>query len=330
MNTIKTPEKDFSTVDFGDKRLNKRLVNSIAQISKNAKESILSALKERGSAKAFYRLLSNERFDLEKMKEAAKNSTISRMEMCEEILLIQDTCDIDLKGHKKTEGLGYSSEHVHGVKAHNCIAITPEGLPIGLVDQAYETRAESKSRLSKKEKASRAIEEKESYRWLEMLTESTKSIPKGIKVITICDREGDFYELYAKMQETGNDFIIRVTHNRKSDTDEKIIDMVRKEAACGQVTVNIPRDSRNNKPAHQAEMEVAYCTVNVKKPINLKNVDLPEKLTMNIVRITEITEPGESGIEWILATSLPVKNAEDALKIVEYYIQRWQIMPISA
>ena len=233
--------------------------------------------------------------------------------------------DVDLKGHKKTKGLGYSSEHVRGVKAHNCIALTPEGLPIGLVAQAYETRAESKSTLSKKEKASRPIEEKESYRWLDMLKESTKSIPEGVKVITICDREGDFYELYAKMQETGNDFIIRVTHNRKSDTDEKIVDKVRKEAACGQVTVNIPRDSRKNVPAHVAEMEVAYITVNVNKPKNLKNVDLPEKLTMNIVRITEITVTGEPGIEWILATSLPVKIAEDVLKIVEYYIQRWKI-----
>ena len=127
------------------------------------------------------------------MKEAAKNATINRMSG--KVLLIQDTSDINLNGHKKTAGFGYCSEYVRGIKLHSCIAISPEGVPFGLVGQGYETREGSRSRLSKSEKATRQIAEKESFRWLAMLEESTKEIPEEIKVITICDREGDFYEL---------------------------------------------------------------------------------------------------------------------------------------
>ncbi len=47
---------------------------------------------------------------------------------------------------------------------------------------------------------------------------------------------------------------------------------------------------------------------------------------MNLVRITEIETDGvKEPIEWILATSLPLKSAEDAMTIVSYYIQRWKI-----
>ena len=317
------PEEDFSSIDFGDKRINARLKNTIESMRKNTKESILGALEERSQAKAFYRLLSNEKLDLGLMTEAVRKATIERMSGT--VLLIQDTSDVNLNGHKKTEGLGYSSEHVRGVKLHSCIAVHSEGMPLGLVAQFYETRPEAKSSLTKAEKAARAIEEKESYRWLEMLAESTKSIPDDVNIITICDREGDFYELYAKLKETGNDFIIRVVHDRISDTNGKILETIRKKAAIGTVTVNIPRDSRNNIPARQAEMEIAYCTVNVMKPSTVKSTDLPEKLTMNLVRITEITASSEPGIEWILATSLPLNSADDAYKIVEYYIQRWKI-----
>ena len=155
------PSQDFQSVDFGDKRLNDRLLKSIDILAKNAQESILGADKKRSSAKRFYRLLSNEKFNIEQMAEAVNQSIITRMEGLETVLLIEDTTDINLNGHKKTEGLGYSSEHILGIKTHSCIALTPEGLPLGLVRQTYATRLKGESSRKKSEKASRPIEEKE-------------------------------------------------------------------------------------------------------------------------------------------------------------------------
>lgn len=258
------------------------------------------------------------------MSEAARKATISRMSGT--VLLIQDTSDINLNGHKKTEGLGYCSEHVRGVKLHSCIAVSPEGVPIGLVGQYYETRQEAKSTLSREAKARRTIEEKESYRWVQMLSESTKDIPESVRVVTICDREGDFYELYAKASELGKAFIIRVVHDRNSEENERTIQKIRNTGAIGKVTVNIPRDSRCNIPARQTEMEIAYCTVNILKPASVRDDKTPEKLSINLVRITELTPlEGKEPIEWILATSLPLNNDTDVMTIVEYYIQRWKI-----
>jgi hypothetical protein len=318
------PKESFDFVDFGDKRLNDRLRKSVENITKNAQKSILGAEEDRSGAKAFYRLLGNEKFDGERLSESAMTTTISRMEGT--VLLIEDTTDVNLNGHRKTEGLGYSSEHIRGVKLHSCIALTPEGLPLGLVAQYCDTRPEAKNKLTKEEKAARTIEEKESYRWLKMLDESTAYIPEEVHIITICDREGDFYELYAQAQELGEDFVIRVTHDRATDTDGKVLSQIRRTKAAGQVTVNIPRDSRKNIPAHQADMEVAYCAVNIRKPANVTDSTLPDSLSMTVVRITEIGVVDDNDrIEWIIATNLPVSNAKEAMIIVEYYIQRWKI-----
>jgi len=323
---IKTPSEDFSEIDFGDKRLTKRLVETLEKMTKNSQESILGATKDRSAAKGFYRLLSNDKFSMEKLTEEAKKATIERILEHETVLAIQDTTDDNMNSHKKTEGLGYSSEHVLGIKIHSCIALTPEGLSLGLLGQSYETREEAKSTLTKAEKAARPIEEKESYRWLEMLRDSTGDIPDSVNVITICDREGDFYELYSEAMELDKAFIIRVTHDRKTDGNEKVIKKIRKTKAYAQVTVDIPRDTRNNKPARQAEMEIAYCTVNVLKPDSVNSEKAPDSIKMNIVRITEIgVKDGEEKIEWILAANLPVNNADDAMKIVEYYLHRWKI-----
>ena len=318
------PEHDFSTVDFGDKRLLRRLLKATEDIRKNLGRSILGSGKDRSQAKAFYRLLSNDKFDLEKLLISAKIATISRLTGT--VLAIQDTTDVSLNGHKKTENLGYCSEHVRGIKTHTCIAVSTEGVPFGLLGQYYETRQEAKSALTKAEKAARPIEEKESYRWLRMLEESTDGIPDDVSVITICDREGDFYELYAKATELRRDFIIRVTHDRNSVDNERIASKIRQKQAGEVVTVNIPRDTRRNIPARQTEMEIAHCRVTIAKPMNVRDVDIARSLSINLVRITEITPPdGQEPIEWILATSLPLDSDNDAMLIVEYYLQRWKI-----
>ena len=57
------PKDDFAGIDFGDKRLTKRLQKTVENLTKSAKKSILSSGGGRSEAKAFYRLLSNEKFD---------------------------------------------------------------------------------------------------------------------------------------------------------------------------------------------------------------------------------------------------------------------------
>jgi hypothetical protein len=281
-------------------------------------------LAERHVNVSSYCLTVPKKFEFPQMQESSKSATINRMTGT--VLLIQDTSDIDLNGHKKTKGLGYCSEHIRGIKLHSCIAISPEGVCFGLVSQQYETRKDAKSPLTKAEKAARPIEEKESFRWLEMLKESTKDIPDDIKVITICDREGDFYELYAEALELKKNFIIRVTHDRNSDENERIVGKIRKTNAIGTVTVNIPRDSRGGIPARQTEMEIAHCRVNILKPTSVRDPKITGKLSINLVRITELTPlDGREPIEWILATNLPLNSEKDVMTIVEYYVQRWKI-----
>lgn len=321
---IQQPKEDIAGVDFGDKRLNERIQTAVENMTKNAGKSILGSGKGRSEAKAFYRLLGNEKFDMDQLLGVASASTYGRLNGT--VLLIQDTTDINLNSHKKTKGLGYSSEHVLGIKLHSCIALSPEGVPYGLIWQSYETRQEATRTATRAERAARPIAEKESYRWLETMQNATAAVPDNVHFVTICDREGDFYELYAQANKLGEDFIIRVTHDRNSDTDEKTASIIRRRPAVGTVTVSIPRDSRKGIPARQAEMEVAYCQVNVMKPSNVHDEKMAPKLSMNLVRITEINLPsGNDPIEWILATSLPLTDISDAMTVVEYYIQRWKI-----
>jgi len=78
--------------------------------------------------------------------------------------LVQDSTNIDLGGHKKTAGLGYSSKGGLGIQCRSCVAVSIAGVSLGLLGQSYETRAAAKMAGSNNEQMKRPIEEKESYR----------------------------------------------------------------------------------------------------------------------------------------------------------------------
>ena len=126
------PKDDFTFVDFGDGRLNKRLLRMVENSTQNSGKSILNSGSGRGEAKAFYRLLSNDGFELEQLQGVVSGSCLARLSGT--VLLIQDTMDLNLNGHKKTVGLGYCSEHIKGIKVHTCMAASPDGIPFGFCD----------------------------------------------------------------------------------------------------------------------------------------------------------------------------------------------------
>jgi len=319
------PSEDFAGMNMGDKRLDKRLEKTVESMTEDTKSSILSSCGTKHDAKAFYTLLSNEKFSTEQIKEKGQKSTVERIMSSgvREVLLPADWTDINLDGHEKTEGLGYSSNHTRGVKVHSCLALTPEGTNLGVLTQAYETRESAKKEGSKGKKARRPIEEKESYQWLETSREALEMLPGNVKGIILCDREGDFYEHYAEMLTLNASFVVRVIHDRNTVDGDYSVQQLRRTKACGEVEVAIPRDTRNNVSARTVKMEVAYCTVAIARPTRTSK-KIADSLTLNLVRITEIGNT-VNPIEWFLATNLPIENAEDAMKIVGYYVHRWKI-----
>ena len=95
METIKydKPSDDFAEMKFGDERLTKRLQKTVESMTQRTQDSVLCACGSRHDAKAFYALLSNNKFSYTGLVAAAHNATIQRIKSSgeTEILLPQDT-----------------------------------------------------------------------------------------------------------------------------------------------------------------------------------------------------------------------------------------------
>jgi hypothetical protein len=221
------------------------------------------------------------------------------------------------------EGIGYISDKMLGVNVHICLAVTVNGLVLEVLDQLGYNRTEARDESAGHE--SRKIwlvEEKESFRWLETLERSTADIPEGVKMITVCDREGDMYELFAKAQLLKGPILIRVVQNRMTVENKRILDEIRKKRCQGRVDVRLPRDSRNSIPERDAVLQLRYASYPVKRTHSLNPVKtLPDAIDLQVIYVKEEKPPkGKEGIEWFLVTSELVSSPEEAYKHVGRYM----------
>jgi hypothetical protein len=83
-----------------------------------------------------------------------------------------------------------------GVLMHSSLAITCEGLPLGIAAIKFWTRQEFKSTNALKKQVNptrTAIENKESYRWLENVEQTNNLFNAPSRCVHIGDRESDIY-----------------------------------------------------------------------------------------------------------------------------------------
>jgi hypothetical protein len=322
-------EEEFSGLNCNSSRLEKRFIRTMETLSEQPDKSIWSCSENRAEAKAIYRMLGNEKLNPDEVLGTHREATIRRMARHgTTILAVQDTTSLNYNTHKKTEGIGYIGDKTLGVNIHSSLAVTTDGLVLGLLDQTSYNRTQAKDDTRTHEsKKVRALEEKESFRWVGSLEAGTASLPEGVKVINVCDREGDMYELFDAAQTSGQLFLVRAAQNRMTLDNVKILDNIRTKQCMGRVEVTLPRDSRRMLKVRESVLQIRYADYEIKRPQILnKNKALGDSVGVWVIYAKEESPPeGEEPIEWFLMTNEPIESAEQAYERIHYYTQRWKI-----
>jgi hypothetical protein len=151
---------------------------------------------------------------------------------------------------------------------HSSLAVTLDGLPLGLSAAKFWTRSKFKgtNALKKKINPTRVpIEQKESFRWLENMRQSTALFDDPARCIHIGDRESDIYELFCLAQELGTHFLVRTCVDRLAgEGDHTIADEMHDVEVSGRHPVEV-RDSKGNLGT--ATVEIRYRRIRVLPPI---------------------------------------------------------------
>ena len=214
---------------------------------------------------------------------------------------------------------------VCGILMHSSMAMTSEGLPLGLAAVRFWTRKKFKGTAALKRRINPTrvpIEEKESIRWLDNLSQSTELLGSPERCIHIGDRESDIYELFCLAQEKGTHFLLRTCVNRRvGDGDHTVADEMGEVVVKGRHRVEV---QTNNGDLDQALLEIRYRRTRVLPPVG-KWKRYPA-LTLTVIHAEEAAAPqNRKRISWKLITDLPIRSSREAIEKLEWYGMRWKI-----
>lgn len=263
-------ETEFVDAKFVDQRLKSRFFKIMDAFAAAPDKSTWAAAGSRSSAKAAYRFFSNKDVSRDELLDSVSRATVEKMKHADAdwILAIQDTTSVGFGNRKAIKGMGYHcSTEQRGMLVHSCIAATDQGIPLGLLYQEIHTRDVRRDDSgTKDEKRSRPIEEKESYRWIHTMNEIHQRVAEDIPVLTVCDREGDFYEFFSNAADLGENFLIRLVQNRMVDDGKKIFHELRQSPVAGSMVVRMGRNPKEHIPARNVKMDYHYKEVVVHCP----------------------------------------------------------------
>ena len=326
-------EQEFGHVDFPDARLRPRLLELAQAFGEHPTASISAALNGAASqTKAAYRFFHNRQVDLQTLLHPHYEATAGRIREHPLVLVAQDTTSLNYDAHLATRDLGpinTRADGAQGLKLHDSLALTPEGVPLGLIDIQVWARDPQQIGQAKQRKQ-RPIEEKESQRWLASLrrTAEVQRLCPQTRLVNIADREADIYELFeaAVHRPEGPDLLVRASRTtqrqvNEADEHKPLWEALPAQPVLGGCTLRIP--ARGGRKARRATLQIRCAPIQLRPPKRLSGAAV---LGLWAIHAVEIDAPADSeAVEWLLLTTVPTLTLDDALERLGWYAARWNI-----
>jgi len=331
---------EMAAGDLGDARLNARRNRVMTVLERSPDVGFPEACRDGSETEALYRFLRNRRISLPAILAPHLEATGARCRALDEVLVIHDTTEMAFPREHPQTGLTPLGPRRHGFWFHAALAVSAEGMraPLGLIGAAPVTRPRRDGpKVPWRERF--RDPQKESRRWAEGVAAVRSRMNEPRHAIHVMDREGDSYELFAAMTAYGDRYVVRVRYDRQVDgepPESMRLSDVRAQAPVlveRPVTVAARRaEDRAQRLAHPARegrtatVSFAASRVTLHRPQDHRASAMPPTITINVVFGWEAQPlPGETPVEWWLATTEPIDTIEDVLRIVEWYRTRWLI-----
>lgn len=315
--------------DLDDLRLVYRGNKILGDLFSKSVHSVRQIAGNEAAAKGFYRFLRNDRVSED---DIVSNLSANCQAACKGkyVVCIQDSSEINLITHQgrikkdgdigttnasNQRGLGFLLHPSLVVDASHCIPYGYADIKVWNRPLVFTTkRQERKYKLL-------PIEQKESHRWIEV-SQNTKAVLKDVTkgIVIVQDREGDIYEQFAMVPDSGTDLLVRAGQNRTLADKTKLFSCLSDHPVQGHYT--IVTDAGKDRKKRTAQIEIRYKEIEMLRP-HTAGKQTPPCMRLSLIEAKETGYTGADKICWRLLTTLPVENIQMAKACIEWYSWRW-------
>ncbi len=313
---------------MGDRRLTARLVKSASLLAEYPGQPVCgNAHCDSAAVTGYYRFIehpSEEAVTVESILSGHRKRTVQRMRGQRTVLLAMDGSDLNFATRPGCAGLevigsNQTSSQTLGLHLHLTLAVNPQGLPLGVLRCGFDGREK----------------QKKTQRWVDGLQDmpgACEGLTRRTRVIAVCDREADFFELFDRQRQAERiELLVRAQHDRVLDGQQKLLAKLSQGPPVGHVEVELERLSERRKSSKKKarpkrSKRTALCELRFRRLSIPATRGAAEPVTLWGVRIVEVNPPAEEeAVSWTLLTSLEVTDVASAVEVIDFYLQRWRI-----
>ncbi len=328
------PKRPLSRGQFGDQRLEHR-GTALLEAMVQKKSAVLNQLADtRAEVVGASRFLANRSVTEVAFIEASAQRCHQAVKG-KHVLAIQDTSEFNYQAHR---GKLSEADPALGPVGHDpgigfflhpvLVLDRDDGFPLGIAHTQVWNRAWDKGSKVQRQYQALAIEQKESYRWIESSAKAQQALTEAASVTHVTDREGDIYELLAQPRDEKTELLVRSAQSRcLSDQEQRLFEHLASLPCAGTYRFTIGAGQKKRQ-CREAQMEVRFDQVKLARPGKLKGTDYPAFVELFVIEARECAETvpdGESPVLWRLFTTHEVTSLSQALRIIEWYAWRWRI-----
>lgn len=273
---------------------------------------------------------SNPKVTSKKLIEPHYQQTAKRIKQSDAkyVLALQDQMRLNYTSHfAKTElgRIGKSGKTMqYGLIQHSVLCVTDKNEPLGLMDVTLFDYEDFDTDVHQHH---RSIKDKATRHWVDALVAMRHRLGEcSQRIITVADREGDFYEFLHELIEAKEEFVIRAKNDRYTGVThrargQRLWSLLAESGSKGSLTTLIQDvDSRETK-----EITLTLKAIEVMlPPPNKGKKDREEKKDVHPIKVNVVMAYNEEH-EWVLITKLPIDTLEQIKEIVSIYRSRWHI-----
>lgn len=353
MNTNFSPEtaKNFSFPknyisrkrnDFNDSRLENTYSYYVESVVTSGKVSILQSTQNESEATKIYRFLNNKKVTMAEL--ISKSCRISReLQLNRHLLVLGDSAILNMSTKinriKDAKKMGtVQGGKAKGFYVHPSMVMCPKTSTIlGLSDLILWNQIKPKV---KKNFKKMSLADKSSYRWHLGVSNTKKVLKDAEKLTYVFDREADSFELLHHIQEEIKEcFVIRQSQNRLIKNDGKkirtldLLEQGGEKLGEYQIAINAKTRShwRYKKNPKLRKKRTARMEVRILKQVELLPTVSSKKglssIKVNLLEVREVNSllSDKDTVIWRLWTNHSINSLEEALEVVGYYLERWNI-----
>jgi Transposase DNA-binding/Transposase DDE domain len=312
---------EFGHARLADARRTTRLVAMASHLATHPAGRITSAFTEPAPREAAYRFIENSQISAAVIGEAMHRAAALRAAAYPSVIVPIDGVAFALAHRGCGFGPLATKYQARGAHAMSALALTPEGIPLGILGQVYWTRSARKSPEYNRDK--RPVSQRESGHWLTVLSQATHALRRDAPTTTPwfqLDRGGDCAEVLLHALALGGDVTVRACYDRVI-TGGKLWAKAAAGTYLGNYRLWIARPGMAKRRA----------IIHVRaRPVEMHLRPGPlARGPLQLVKmwVVEARERGNRGdrVLWRLLTTKPVESFEQAHEVIAAYTRRWRI-----